>query len=160
MLFHLIWNGSIQGRHESLPSTSSKALFHGNYITGGTFNVHVASTSSAESHTTVSQSPKSKGFRRLLPLESIIKRQQSRWQVSQHLGTNLSRAANYCRTSDNVRLNLANVTEHCYLKCVETEMNLKLFTNFVCNAPINVMPDPREGGQTQGHLTFSIFLCQ
>ena len=28
------------------------------------------------------------------------------------------------------------------------------------NAPINVMPDPREGGQTQGHLMFSIFLCQ
>ena len=28
------------------------------------------------------------------------------------------------------------------------------------NAPINVMPDPRESGQTQGHLTFSIFLCQ
>ena len=61
---------AIQHSHESLPSTSSNALFHGNYITGGTFNVHIASNYSAESHTTVSQSPKSKRFRRLLPLES------------------------------------------------------------------------------------------
>ena len=50
---------AIQRSHGSLPSTSSAALFHGKYITGGTFNVHVAANSSTESHTTVSQSPKS-----------------------------------------------------------------------------------------------------
>ena len=41
---------SIQRSHTSLPSTSSTALFHGNYITGGTFNVHVAANSSTESN--------------------------------------------------------------------------------------------------------------
>ena len=61
---------SIERSHKSLPSTSSTALFHGNYITGGTFNVHVAANSSTESNTTVSQSPKSKIFRRLRPLEN------------------------------------------------------------------------------------------
>ena len=61
---------AIQRSNEILPSTSSTALFHGNYINGGTFHVNVASNSSARSHTTVSQSPKSKRFRRLLPLES------------------------------------------------------------------------------------------
>ena len=60
----------IQRSHESLPSTLSTALFHGSYITGGTFNVHVAANSSTESNTTVSQSPKSKIFRRLRLLES------------------------------------------------------------------------------------------
>ena len=53
---------SIQRSHKSLPSTSSTALFHDNYITRGTFNVHVAANSSTESNTTVSQSPKSKDF--------------------------------------------------------------------------------------------------
>ena len=49
-------------KSQNLPSTSSTALFHGIYITGGTFNVHVAANSSTESNTTVSQSPKSKDF--------------------------------------------------------------------------------------------------
>ena len=55
---------SIEQSHKSLPSTSSTALFHGIYITGGTFNVHVATNSSTESNTTVPQlqSPKSKDF--------------------------------------------------------------------------------------------------
>ena len=61
---------SIQRSHTTLPSTSSTALFHGNYITGGTFNVHDAANSLTEFNTTVSQSPKSKRFRRLRPLES------------------------------------------------------------------------------------------
>ena len=37
---------SIQQSHKSLPSTSSTALFHGIYIAGGTFNVHIAASSS------------------------------------------------------------------------------------------------------------------
>ena len=28
------------------------------------------------------------------------------------------------------------------------------------NAPINVFPDPGEGGHTHGHLKFSFFSCQ
>ena len=43
-----------------MPST----LFHGNHITGGTFNVHDAS------NTTITESPKRKRFRRLRVLES------------------------------------------------------------------------------------------
>ena len=53
---------SIQRSHKSLPSTSSTALFHGNCINGGTFNVHVAVNYSTESNTTVSQRPKSNNF--------------------------------------------------------------------------------------------------
>lgn len=54
--------------HESLMPSS---LFHGNYISGGTFNVHVSSASSSlASSTTITESPKRKRLRRLLPLES------------------------------------------------------------------------------------------
>ena len=46
------------------------ALFHGNHITGGTFNVHVSTTSSLASSTMISESPKRKKFRRLRFLDS------------------------------------------------------------------------------------------
>jgi hypothetical protein len=45
-----------------------------------------------------------------------------------------------------------------YREMIETAVSSNNDSSY--NAPINVMPDPREGGQTQGHLTFSIFLCQ
>ena len=53
----------------------SFSLFKGNYITGGTFNVHV-STSSASSHTVVTESPRKK-FRRLRVIESSDSSQDS-----------------------------------------------------------------------------------
>ena len=46
------------------------AMFHGNHITRGTFNVHVSTTSSLASSTMVTESPKRKKFRRLRVLDS------------------------------------------------------------------------------------------
>ena len=57
---------SIQRSHESLPSTSSTALFHGNYITGGTFNVHVFNKVQYNGFA----KSKTQRFLRLRPLES------------------------------------------------------------------------------------------
>ena len=45
-----------------------KSLFQGNYISGGTFNVHVST--SASTSTTVNESPQRKKFRRLRVLDS------------------------------------------------------------------------------------------
>jgi hypothetical protein len=52
---------------------------------------------------------------------------------------------------------ILKITNLTYLEELPSSMKWNETTT---NAPINVMPDPREGGQTQGHLTFSIFLCQ
>ena len=46
------------------------ALFHGNHITGGTFNFHVSTASSLASSTMITESPKRKKFRRLRVLDS------------------------------------------------------------------------------------------
>ena len=53
---------SIQRSHTSLPSTSSTALFHSSYITGGTFIVHVAANSSTESNKRSRKVQKAKYF--------------------------------------------------------------------------------------------------
>ena len=45
-----------------------KSLFQGNYISGGTFNVHVST--SASTSTMVNESPQRKKFRRLRVLDS------------------------------------------------------------------------------------------
>ena len=50
-----------EGLSVSLPS----ALFHGNHITGGTFNVHISTTSSLASSTTISESSKRKKLHKL-----------------------------------------------------------------------------------------------
>ena len=44
--------------------------FLGNHITGGTFNVHVSTTSSLASSTLISESPKSNKYRRLRVFDS------------------------------------------------------------------------------------------
>ena len=46
------------------------SLFLGNHITGGTFNVHVSTTSSLASSTLIAESPKRKKYRRLRVLDS------------------------------------------------------------------------------------------
>ena len=46
------------------------SLFLGNYITGGTFNVHVSTTSSLASSTLIAESPKRKKYRRLRVFDS------------------------------------------------------------------------------------------
>lgn len=49
--------------------TESLSMFKGNYITGGTFNIHVASSTASNSQTLITDSPKRK-YRRLCPLDS------------------------------------------------------------------------------------------
>ena len=70
-LFHLKWNPFNEVKKLCrLPRL--QRCFHGNYITGRTFNVHVAANSSTESNSQYNGLAKSKKqrFRRLRPLES------------------------------------------------------------------------------------------
>ena len=54
-----------------------KSLFQGNYISGGTFNVHVST--SASTSTMVNESPQRKKFRRLRVLDSQESSQELSW---------------------------------------------------------------------------------
>ena len=49
--------------------TETLSMFKGNFITGGTFNIHVASSTASNSQTLIADSPKRK-YRRLCPLDS------------------------------------------------------------------------------------------
>lgn len=56
---------------QSVPPDRLSSLFLGNHITGGTFNVHVSTTSSlASSSTLIAESPKRKKYRRVRVLDS------------------------------------------------------------------------------------------
>ena len=49
--------------------TETLSMFKGNFITGGTFDIHVASSTASNSQTLIANSPKRK-YRRLCPLDS------------------------------------------------------------------------------------------
>jgi len=56
---------------QSVPADQLSSSFLGNHITGGTFNVHVSTTSSlASSSTLIGESPKRKKYRRVRVLDS------------------------------------------------------------------------------------------